>query len=75
MNYWYGTMENWINSNAFIEFANDTKYVRSIIDDYNPHKRKVLIVFDDMIADIFNNNKPEPILTKLNISLVSIKQS
>ena len=28
------------------------------IDDYNPRKKcKVLIVFDDMIADMINNNK------------------
>ena len=28
------------------------------IDDYNPNrKRKILIVFDDMIADIMTNKK------------------
>ena len=25
------------------------------IDDYSPKKRKILIVFDDMIADIMTN--------------------
>ena len=35
------------------------------IDDYNPRKkRNVLIVFDDMIADIVNNNKLNPIVTE-----------
>ena len=52
------------------------------IEDYNPiKKRKVLIVFDDMIADMINNNL-NPIVTelfirgrKLNISIVFITQS
>ena len=45
-------------------------------------KRKVLIVFDDMIADMINNKKLNSIVTelfirgrKLNISLVFITQS
>ena len=53
------------------------------IDDYNPRKkRKVLIVFDDMIADMINNKKLDSIVTelfirgrKLNISIVFITQS
>ena len=39
--------------------------VHKSIDDYNPRKkRKVLIVFDDMIADMINNNKLNPIVTE-----------
>ena len=35
-------------------------------EDYNPIKnRKVLIVFDDMIADMISNNKLNPIVTEL----------
>ena len=53
------------------------------IKDYNPNKkRKILIVFDDMIADMLSNKKLNPIVTelfirdrKLNISLVFITQS
>ena len=53
------------------------------IEDYNPGKKlKVLIVFDDMIADMINNKKLNPIVTelfirgrKLNISIVFITQS
>ena len=53
------------------------------IEVYNPiKKRKVLIVFDDMIADMINNNKLNPIVTelfirgrKLNISIAFIMQS
>ena len=48
------------------------------IDDYNPDKeKKVLIVFDDMIADMIHNKKVNSIITelfirgrKLDISLV-----
>ena len=53
------------------------------IEDYNPNKeRKILIVFDDMIADMLSNKKINPIVTelfirdrKLNISIVFITQS
>ena len=53
------------------------------IEDYNPiKKRKVLIIFDDMIADVIINNKLNPIVTevfirgrKLNISIFFIMQS
>ena len=38
------------------------------IEDYNPDKkRKVLIVFDDMIADMINNKKLNSIVTELFI--------
>ena len=40
------------NSNAFIECSNIMDHVYENIDDYNPNrKRKVLVVFDDMNAD------------------------
>ena len=53
------------------------------IEDYNPNRqRKILIVFDDMIADIMSNKKFQAIIKelfircrKLNISLVFITQS
>ena len=53
------------------------------IEDYNQgKKRKVLIVFDDLIADMINNKKLDSIVTelfiratKLNISIVFITQS
>ena len=53
------------------------------INDYNPDKEnKILIVFDDMIADMIHNKKLNSIVTelfirgrKLNISLVFIMQS
>ena len=68
---------------AFIEYSNDMHDVYKNIDDYNPDKEnKILIVFDDMIADMINNKKLNSIVTelfirgrKLNISLAFIMQS
>ena len=68
---------------AFIEYSNDMHDVYKNIDDYNLDKEnKILIVFDDMIADMINNKKLNSIITelfirgrKLNISLVFITQS
>ena len=68
---------------AFIEYSNDMHDVYGNINYYNPDKEnKILIVFDDMIADMINNKKLNSIVTelfirgrKLNISLVFITQS
>ena len=71
------------DSNAFIECSNTMDDIYNNIDDNNPNrKRKLLIVFDDMIADIMSNKKVQAIIKelfircrKLNISLVFISQS
>ena len=68
---------------AFIEYSNDMRNVYKNIDDYNPDKEnKILIVFDDMIADMINNKNLNSIASELfivgrelNISLVFIIQS
>ena len=68
---------------AFIEYSNDMHDVCKNIDEYNPDKEnKILIVFDDMIADMIHNKKLNSIVTelfirgrKLNISVVFITQS
>ena len=66
-----------------MEYSNDMQDVYKNIDDYNPRKKhKVLIVFDDMIANMIDNKKLNPVVTelfirgrKLNISIVFIMQS
>ena len=71
------------DSNAFIECFNTMDDVCENINDYKPsRKRKILIVFDDMVADIMTNKKFKAIIKelfirciKLNISLVFITQS
>ena len=71
------------DSKAFIDCSNTMNDVYENIDLYNPNrKRKVLIVFDDMIADIMTNKNFQSIIKelfircrKINISLVFITQS
>ena len=51
------------DSNTFIEFSNRMDDVYQNIDDYNPRiKRKIVILFDDMIADIMSNKKFQAII-------------
>ena len=46
------------NRKAFIEYSNDMKDVNKNIAQYNLGKKsKVLIAYDDMIADMINNKK------------------
>ena len=68
---------------AFIEYSNDMEDVyKNINEKYADKERKILIVFDDMIADMINIKKLNSIVTdlfirgrKLNISLAFITQS
>ena len=56
------------NPKAFIEYSNDMHDVYKNIDGYNPDKeKKILIVFDDMIADMINYKKQNSIVTELFI--------
>ena len=69
--------------NVFIECFNTMDDVHENIDDYNPNKkRKVLNVFDDIIADIITNKTVQSLIKELfigckkrKISLVFITQS
>ena len=68
------------NPNTFIECSNTMDDVYNNMNDYNSNRRrKILIVFDDMIADIMTNRTFQAIIKellircrKLNISLVFI---
>ena len=69
--------------NALIECSNTLDDVYKNIDDYkSSRKRKILIVFDDMVADVKSNKKLQFKIKelfikfkRLNISLVFITQS
>ena len=71
------------DSKAFTDYSNDMDNIYKNIEEYDPNKKwKILIVFDDMIADMGSNKKLNPIVTelfirrkKLNVSLVFITQS
>ena len=68
---------------AFIEYSDDMDDVLDDINNYNKNRdKKVLIVFDDMIADIEYNKKFKRIIKelfyracKINVSIVFITQS
>ena len=68
---------------AFIEYSSDMKDLQDDINNYNKNRdKKVLIIFDDMIADIMRSEKFKAIVKelflrcrKLNISIVFITQS
>ena len=75
-------INNYNDPTALIKYSNTMDHAYSNIDDYSPkRKRKILIVFDDRIADILTNKKfllkaiiKELFIRcrKLNISLVFI---
>ena len=66
-----------------MDYSNNMQHFCKNIAEHNPgKKRKVLILIDDMIADMINNKKVNPIVTelfirgkKLNISIAFITQS
>ena len=76
-------IKNLKDKNAFIEYSNNTDDIYDDINDYNKkRKRKVLIVFDDMISHVMSNEKAQQVLKelfircrKLNISLCFLTQS
>ena len=76
-------LDHFNDTKTFIEYSNDMRDVYENIEDYNlGRERKILIVFDNMIADMINNKKLNPIVTelfirgrKLNTSIAFITQS
>ena len=51
-----------------MEYSNDIQDVYKSIEDYNPgKKRKILIVLDDTIADMINNKRLNPVVSELFI--------
>ena len=75
-------LDHFDDSKAFMEYSNDMQDVYKNIGDYNPGKKRKVLVFDDMIADMINNKKLNLVVTelfirgrKLNISIVFITQS
>ena len=47
----------WVSFKAYIEYSDDIDDIQQNIE-YNPNKKhKILIIFDDMIADLFSNKE------------------
>ena len=76
-------IKNLNDPTTFIEYSNSMDDILENIEDYNKkRKRKILIVFDDMISHVISDEKPQQILKellircrKLNISLCFLTQS
>ena len=76
-------LKHYDDPKTFITYSNDLQDVYKDIEEYNPvNKRKVLIVFGEMIADMISNKKFNPVTTELfirgrkpNISIVFKMQS
>ena len=76
-------IKNLSHPHAFIEYSNDMKDLLEDINNYNKNRDKnVLIIFDDMIADIMRSETFKAIVKELfiscrilNISIVFITQS
>ena len=76
-------LKHFNDSRDFIEYSNNMDDIYENIEEYNPNKKyKILLVFDDMIADVLSHKKINPVVNelfirgkKLNISLVFITQS
>ena len=52
---------------AFIEYSNNMHDTYKNNDDYPDKENKILIVFDNMIADVIHNKKLNSIVTELFI--------
>ena len=71
------------NLKAFVDYSQTIDHVYENLEDDNPtKKRRALIVFDDMIADMESNKELSPVVTdlflgerRLNISLGFISKS
>ena len=64
----YAGIKHFNDRTAFIEYSNDMDDVFTNIDNYNrQRKRKVFIVFDDMIADIMSSKHFKAIIKELFI--------
>ena len=75
-------LKHYNDPKAFITYSNNAQDVYKNKNYNLGKKRKVLIVFDGIIADMINYNKLNPFVTelfitgrKLNISIVFITQS
>ena len=74
----YAGTKHFSDPNGFVECSNTMDDVYKNIGNYNPsRKRKMLIAFDDMVADVISNKKFQAIIKelfnrgrKLNVSVL-----
>ena len=60
------SIDHFSHPKAFIEYSNDMHDAYRNISDYNPDKEnRILIVFDDMVANVTKNKKLNSIVIKI----------
>ena len=69
-------LKHFNDSKTFLQYSNYIGYIYRNIEECNPNKKhKILIVFDDITADMLSNKKVTEFFIrgrKLNISIVFI---
>ena len=59
---------NFSDSKVFIRYSNNMDDIYKNIQEHSPNKKqKILIVFDDLIADMLSNKNPNSVVTELFI--------
>ena len=62
------------DSKPFMEYPNNMDNIYKNIEEYNPNqKHKILIVFDDMVADMISNKKLNSLVSELFIRRRELK--
>ena len=60
------SIDHFSHPKAFIEYSNDMHDGYKNISDYNPdNENRILIVFDDMVANVTKNKKLNSIVIKI----------
>ena len=71
---WMEGLKHFNDSKAFIEYSNKMDDIYKNIEHFNPNKkRKALIIFDNVIADMPSNKELNPIVTELFIRGIKLK--
>ena len=71
---WIEGLKHFNDSKAFIEYSSKMDDIYKNIEHFNPNKkRKTLIIFDNVIADMPSNKELNPIVTELFIRSIKLK--
>ena len=69
-------LKNLKDQNAFIQYSDTIDDIYDEINDYNKNrKRKVLIVFDDIISHVMSNKKAQQVFKELFIRCINLNIS
>ena len=61
-------------SKTYVEYTSDASDIYKNIVEHNPNKkRKILILFDDMILDMLCNENLQPLVTEFRVGIRATK--